>query len=126
VPITAAREAPAVPRDDAGSTADGAAPALDAAPVPDADVDLALRARNPFRLALLIVSIVAIAGAALAIWNRVGEDVYYGGFSGTNQALLFRSQLIAALPVPVLTGGILGLILWLAIGAMAHREKADD
>jgi hypothetical protein len=28
--------------------------------------------------------------------------------------------------VPVLTGGILGLILWLAIGAIAHREKADD
>ena len=55
------------------------------------------------------------------IWNRIGEDVYYGGFSGTDVPSLFRSQLIGAAPVPLLTGGLLGLILWLAIGAMAHR-----
>jgi hypothetical protein len=124
VPIASIRGAPPAAPDAARPTAAAAVPGAKAATEPDTDVRLT--ARNPYRLALLIASIVAIAGAALAIWNRVGEDVYYGGFSGTNQGLLFRSQLIAALPVPALTGGILGLILWLAIGAMAHREKTDD
>jgi hypothetical protein len=87
---------------------------------------LALPAHNPFRVALLVASVVAISAGALMIWNRVGEDVFYGGFSGANQGLLFRTQLIAALPVPLLGGGLLGVILWLAIGAIAHRERTDD
>jgi hypothetical protein len=91
-----------------------------------ADDHLTMHARNPFRLALLIASVMSIASAALLIWNRIGEDSYYGGFSGTDAASLFRSQLLAAVPVPLLTGGLLGLILWLAIGAMSHRVRADE
>ena len=117
-------------RDEQPADVEASVPVPDAAatatPDPPAEHELALRARNPFRLALLIVSIVSIGAAALMIWYRVGEDVYYGGFSGTNQELLFRSQLIAALPVPLLTGGLLGVTLWLAIGAMAHRGRVDD
>ena len=126
VPIVSHREVPPEPIPEARTPAPASAAEPDTEAVRATDDDLTLRTRNPYRLALLIASLVFIAGGALAIWNRVGEDVYYGGFSGTNQALLFRSQLIAALPVPVLTGGILGLILWLAIGAMAHRAKADE
>jgi hypothetical protein len=101
-------------------------PSLPAADPSAAPADLTLEARNPWRLALLIASVVAIAISVWLIWTRIGEDAFYGGFSGTNQALLFRSQLVAALPVPLLTGGILGVILWLAIGAMAHRGRVDE
>ena len=127
------------PRQSLAPVADSAAvPTPPVEPTPDVlppaeprgepAIDLSLHTRNPFRLALLAVSIVSIAVAALLIWNRVGEDIYYGGFSGTNQGLLFRSQLFASLPVPMLTGGLLGLTLWVALGAMAHRSRgeADD
>jgi hypothetical protein len=122
----AAEPAPAgEPIPEVGPTADVPPPAE---PRGEPAIDLSLQTRNPFRLALLVVSIVSIAVAALLIWNRVGEDMYYGGFSGTNQGLLFRSQLFASLPVPMLTGGLLGLTLWVALGAMAHRSRgeADD
>ena len=129
VPITSAREAAPV-RDSAAPVAaseQSADPIVAAAdPGAPADADFTLRPRNPFRLALLIASIVSIGAAMLMIWNRIGEDVYYGGFSGTDELSLFRSQLIAAVPVPLLSGGVLGLILWLAIGALAHRGRADE
>jgi hypothetical protein len=97
------------------------APAAEPSSAVAAEADLILHARNPFRLALLIVSIVSIGVAALMIWNRIGEDVYYGGFSGTDVPSLFRSQLLGAAPVPLLTGGMLGLILWLAIAPGTDR-----
>ncbi|HEX7833977.1 MAG TPA: hypothetical protein VF479_00750 [Pseudolysinimonas sp.] len=121
-PLAPVAAEPAEPTAPAETTA---SPDVAEHAAPGADADVTRSTRNPFRLALLIVSIVAIAAAAWMIWNRVGEDVYYGGFSGTNQGLLFRSQLFAALPVPLLTGGILGVILWLAIGAMAHRRDRE-
>jgi hypothetical protein len=108
------------------SRAPSLAPAPEPSPAESAEPDLTLHARNPFRLALLIASVVSIAAAALLIWNRIGDDMYYGGFSGTDAASLFRSQLLALAPVPLLTGGLLGLILWLAIGAMSHRARADE
>ena len=118
VPIASHRQAEEPP---VVSPPEAVVPAAEPSAPPADEADLTLEARNPWRLALLIASVVAIAISAWLIWTRIGEDAFYGGFSGTNQALLFRSQLVAALPVPLLTGGILGVILWLAIGAMAHR-----
>ena len=127
-PIVSTRQPLAPVADAAAEPAPAPEPTADVLPPAEPAVDLSLHTRNPFRLALLVVSIVSIAVAALLLWNRVGEDMYYGGFSGTNQGLLFRSQLFAALPVPLLTGGLLGLTLWVALGAMAHRSRgeADD
>jgi hypothetical protein len=124
VPIASHRQPDSEPEREPDPAPVSAGPA----PVERADLDgdLVLQARNLWRLALLITSLVAIGISAWLIWTRIGEDAFYGGFSGTNQALLFRSQLVAALPVPLLTGGILGVILWLAIGAMAHRSGVDE
>ncbi|MEO5920854.1 MAG: hypothetical protein ABIQ01_06895 [Pseudolysinimonas sp.] len=130
-------EHPAVARVDApaAAVAEGSGPAVSAAPdavsaAPDAvaaaDSDLTLQARNPFRLALLIASIASIAGAGLLIWHRIDENPYYQGFSGTDQWMLFRSQLTETALAPLLTGGLLGLCLWLAIGAMGTRVKPDE
>lgn len=125
VPIASIRPSEAEPP-EAQAEAPAHALAADRDTGTDITDDLVLHARNPWRLALLITSVVAIAISAWLIWTRIGEDAFYGGFSGTNQALLFRSQLVAALPVPLLTAGILGVILWLAIGAMAYRSRVDE
>jgi hypothetical protein len=91
--------------------------------------DVALHRRNPFRLALLVASIVAIGGAILLIWNRIEENPFYQGFSGTDVPRLFRSQLTEAALGPLLTVGLLGLCLWLALGAIgrgAVRRRDDE
>ncbi len=100
-----------------------------AIPAATPEPDLALHRRNPFRLALLITSVVAIGGACLLIWNRIEENPYYQGFSGTDLPRLFRSQLIDAALAPLLTVGLLGLCLWLAIGALGRgslRRRNDE
>ncbi len=111
----------------------GAAPIAaipDPDPDPDADTDpdadAPPRGRNPFRLALLLASITATGGAVLLIWNRIEENPYYQGFSGTDVGLLFGAQLREAALVPLLTGGLLGFCLWLAIGAVAPRGRDDE
>ncbi len=98
--------------------------AVAAPAVRDPDLDLTLRGRNPFRLALLVASIAAIGGAGLLIWNRIEENPGYQGFSGTDLPRLFRSQLTDAALVPLLTAGLLGLCLWLAIGALGAAATA--
>jgi hypothetical protein len=96
------------------------------AAAPAAESDDTLRPRNPFRLALLVASILSIGGACLLIWNRIEENPYYQGFSGADVPSLFRSQLTEAALVPLLTAGLLGLALWLAIGALGHRRRIDE
>jgi hypothetical protein len=101
-------------------------PADPAATAEAEEADFTLRGRNPFRLALLVGSIAAIGGACLLIWNRIEENPYYQGFSGTDLPRLFRSQLTDAALVPLLTAGLLGLCLWLALGALGRRRSSDD
>ena len=76
---------------------------------------------NPFRLILLVASLAAIAGAGLALWHRLEEDPYANGF-GTGVAELFALQMLDALMAPLLTGGLIGIALWLALGAVRRRE----
>jgi hypothetical protein len=101
-----------------------AQPSAAASTAPESDDTL--RPRNPFRLALLVASILSIGGACLLIWNRIEANPYYQGFSGTDVPSLFRSQLTEAALVPLLTAGLLGLALWLAIGALGHRRRIDE
>lgn len=76
---------------------------------------------NPFRLALLLASIASIGGGALVVWKRVTEDPYYYGV-GFDVTETFVHQLVDALLVPLLTGGLLGLCIWLALGALRPRR----
>ncbi len=102
-----------------------AAPAPElAAPPAEPEAELELRARNPFRLALLVASIAAIAGAAALLWNRLEDDPYLGVFASVDVGIQFRTQFIEASISPLLMGGLLGLALWLALGAMRWRPRA--
>jgi len=79
--------------------------------------------RNPFRLILLLASLLAIGGAAILLWRRIDEDPYggYGGYGG-DVGQVFVQQFEDALLAPLITGGLLGLCLWLALGAIRRQD----
>jgi hypothetical protein len=85
--------------------------------------ELEPRPRNPYRVILLLVSLAAIAGAGVLLWNRIEQDPYggFGGYGG-DTARVFVQQFTDSLMVPLLTGGVLGLCLWLALGALRRRD----
>lgn len=87
------------------------------------DDELEPRPRNPYRLILLLVSLAAIAGAGVLLWRRIEQDPYggYGGYGG-DTAQVFVQQFTDSLMVPLLTGGVLGVCLWLALGALRRRD----
>ena len=83
-----------------------------------------LRRFNPFRLALLLTSIGALVFAVWLMWQGVDSLLLaYGG--GTDPWMQFVAQLDYSLPTPLLTGGLLGLVLWLAIGIVAPRRHRE-
>jgi hypothetical protein len=86
------------------------------------DDDLEPPRRNPFRLVLLLASLAFIGGAALLLWRRLAQDPYggFGGYGG-DISQVFAQQFTDALLAPLLTGGLLGLCLWLALGAVRRR-----
>lgn len=104
------------------------APAAVIRVVPPPAEDVVLRARNPFRLALLLASVAAIGGAAVIMWNQLNDPYRYGPIN-TDTGAQFLQQFTDSMLVPLLTGGLIGLTLWLAIGALQRRdapERADE
>jgi hypothetical protein len=94
-----------------------------AAPVeqPEADEE-APRGRNPFRIALLLTSLGSIALSAYLLYLQLTRDPlqqYYGNNTGR----VFWGQFVDSLMIPLLTAGFLGLILWLALGAVARSRR---
>jgi len=109
------RPVPADAPPAAAAPAETADPAQDEADAP--------RRRFPFRLVLLLASIASIAAAAWLLWTRVNADPlerYYG----SDPELLFREQFVEALLIPLLVAGFVGILLWLAIGAVRRRDDA--
>lgn len=126
VPVDAVRQAAfedaVIPPDPAP------APAAVIRVVPPPAEDVVLRARNPFRLALLLASVAAIGGAAWIMWNQLSDPYRYGPIN-TDTGAQFLQQFTDAMLVPLLTAGLIGLTLWLAIGALQRRdapERADE
>jgi hypothetical protein len=118
----AASRAPAPPKAEPAETPiepPEVSTASTAEPVPDVEPP----PRNPYRWVLLGVSLAAIAGAAILLWKRIEQDPYggYGGYGG-DTAQVFVQQFTDSLLVPLLTGGLLGLCLWLALGALRRRD----
>jgi hypothetical protein len=116
-PVSAPREDDSVPHEEP----------IRAEPVPsapaEAQEDLEPPRRNPFPLILLLASLAAIGGAALLLWRRIAEDPYggYGGYGG-DVGRVFVQQFSDAAFAPLMTAGILGICLWLALGALSRRR----
>jgi hypothetical protein len=114
-------EPPSRPVPSDGATQPDEPGRVDPEVAPDAEYEPPRR--NPFRLILLLMSLAAIAGAGILLWKRIDQDPYggYGGYGGET-ADVFAQQFVDSLMVPLLTGGILGLCLWLALGALRRRD----
>jgi hypothetical protein len=117
---------PAPAPEPVSSPVEVAAPAAGAETSPTPAPDYEPPRYNPFRLILLVTSLAAIAGAGALLWRRIATDPYggYGGYGG-DTARIFVDQLMDASLAPLLTGGLLGICLWIALGALRRRDDAD-
>jgi hypothetical protein len=76
-------------------------------------------ARNPFRLALLIVSIALLAiAAAMLWWTANNQSAYLYGSAFETAASWMVQQLMQVVPPAALVAGLLGLGAWLGLGAL--------
>ncbi|HEV7742216.1 MAG TPA: hypothetical protein VGO65_07335 [Pseudolysinimonas sp.] len=89
---------------------------------PTAETEYELPRRNPFRLVLLLASVAALCGATAILWNRLTSDPYYYGSPNTDVAALFADNFIQAALPALTTGGMIGLALWLALGALRRHD----
>ena len=113
-------EAPAarvVVAPDAAST-----PALPAATLDDSAGWFPPR-RNPFAIALLIGGVAMIAVGLWLVWTVASASTYPDGNDRAAQAFgLVQNELTPAL----LIAGLLGIIGWLVLGALASSGRRDD
>ena len=79
--------------------------------------------RNPFRLVLLAGSVAAIVGAGLLLWNRISSDPYYYGAPNSDLVAVFADNFVQAVLPALTTGGFIGLILWLGLGALRRHDR---
>ena len=76
--------------------------------------------RNPWLLALVLVSTAFLAAAGVFLWVIGQRDIY--SFSGTPAAAeLMVQQLSYMLPPALIVAGVLGLVLRVALGALRGR-----
>ncbi len=81
--------------------------------------------RNPFSVALLVVSIACIVLAFAVIWSTAPQ----GGLSGAETFDAWKqivSQLGYSLPLPLLSAGAVGLVLWLVLRAIDTARSSHD
>lgn len=101
-----------------------AAPAAARNDVTAPDDDRPLPRFNPFRLGLLAGSVACILLAAWLSWQGIDSLLLqYGG--GTDPWMRFIAQLDNSLPAPLLTAGLIGLVLWLAVGVVSPRRSRE-
>lgn len=76
--------------------------------------------RNPFAIALLVGSLAMIAVGVWLIWSVVTASTYPDGNDRAAQAFgMVQAQVTPAL----LIAGVLGLVGWLVLGALAESDR---
>jgi len=110
------------PEPEPPSTPGSAVPSTSATPAPIEPDDAFWEPprRNPFAIALLIGSLAMIAVGLWLIWSVVTVSSYPDGYDRGAQAFgLVQQQLTPAL----LITGLLGVIGWFVLGALAASDR---
>lgn len=96
------------------------APVSEAPPVLDEEAEDAPSRRNPWLLALLLVSIAFLVIAGTFLWAIGQRDIYsYSAQPSAGELML--QQLWYQLPPGLITAGLLGIVLRIALGAIKGR-----
>lgn len=91
----------------------------------DDDTSLDAPTRNPFRLALLVASLAAIAASAALVVATYRTSYSYSS-TDTSPGELFLTQFPQYAYGPLFTVGLIGLVLWVAVGAVIPGGTDDD
>jgi hypothetical protein len=116
-------------REPAGRGAADIAPASDAGrpsePRDEADDDALWSPprRNPFAIALLVGSLALIAIGLWLIWTVASASSYPDGYDRAAQALALVQQVLSP---ALLLAGLLGVIGWLVLGALAASARKGE
>lgn len=95
-----------------------AAPAEVTPPVAEAELEPEpeVRLRNPWLLALLLVSIGLLVAAGVFLWSVGQRNIYSSG--NPDAAEIMVQQLAYMLPPALIVAGVLGIMLRIALGAV--------
>ena len=80
--------------------------------------------RNPYRIALLLTGVAMLLGAGILIWYSVRTSEYNTGAYDVAQQTV--STLEYLIPPALVLGGLICIIVWLALGAVASRDAERD
>jgi hypothetical protein len=90
------------------------------APLDEIDESWPPAPRNPYRLALLLAGVGMLLGAGILIWYSVRTANTSSGVPDVGeQTLSFVEYLV---PPALLLGGLISLVAWLVLGAVAARD----
>jgi hypothetical protein len=101
---------------------------VEAAPLDDEDDELdQVPGRNPFRIALLLVSVgLLVLAAAILWWTANNQSAYlYGSAVETAQGWMFQA-ITQIVPTAAIVAGFVGLAIWLGLGALAAKADVDS
>ena len=97
-----------------------AAVSAEAPPLLEEELEDAPSHRNPWLLALLLVSIAFLVIAGTFLW-AIGQRDIYSYSAQPSAAELMLQQLWYQLPPGLITAGLLGIVLRIALGAIKGR-----
>lgn len=88
------------------------------------DDDLDFPARNPYRVALLVGSLASLLVGLVALWAtaNVQGDIY----SRQDTVAIFVLSVANALAPALISGAVIGAVMWIALGAVLPRVARDD
>jgi hypothetical protein len=99
---------------------------LDVADEDDEDAELEpAPTRNPFRLALLLVSVgLLVLAAATLWWTANNQSAYLFGSAVEAPQNWMLQQLAGVVPPAAIVAGFVGIALWLGLGALTAKASA--
>ena len=77
---------------------------------------------NPWRVALLVLSLALIGLAAWLLWMFGTGSGYFYSTGSSDVVLMLLQQVLYQAPTGMITAGLLGFVAWVALGALWPRS----